>query len=411
MSRLVTKPANRNCFTLSVSKSGKEAEITMYGEIVKKRPTNWWTGRPVEGDFIILSEVLEELKKLDGVEHLFIRLDTLGGNAYASITITNRLKELKARKTIQVDGVAMSGGAMILCSATNPGDKVRINPGSLVMIHKCISELWGYYNADNLRSQADSQDAMDKAQLAIFKRKTGLEDDEIMSMMSSEATLTGEEAVEKGFADELIEGGPAMEIAASADRRTLFVNGAPFSFAAATGMAIPDSIPVSPAAQAADDIQPPQEDQNEGGNQTMAKNLEELRTENPELADSILAEARATVAAEGNDASAEAVKSERQRMQEIDEISALYSPETVQAAKYGDKACTAQEMAFRAAKEAAKAGDDFLGNLKKDTQASGAQAVGSAPAPADTEKPLTPQERMAKGREAAEALAGKKKED
>jgi ATP-dependent protease ClpP protease subunit len=399
--------ANGNCYALSLAKNGKTAEITMYGTIVRQQPKSWWTGKPIEGNFIILNDLLEDLKKLEGVEHLTIRLDSLGGDAYASITIVNRLRELKCKKTIQVDGVAMSGGAMILCSASNPGDKVRINPGSLVMIHKCISLLLGYYNADNLRDQANSQDAMDKAQAAIFKEKCGLDDEELMTMMSRETTLTGAEAVDKGFADELIENAQTVQLAASADRSVLFVNGVPNFM---HGMTIPDNIPVSPAAQAADDIQTPQEDQNKGGNQVMARNLEELRTENPELAESIMAEARAAVAAEGDTAATTAVQAERQRLAEIDEISALYSADIVQAAKYGDNACSAQEMAFRAAKEAAKNGQDFLGNLKADNKASGAQAVGSAPAPND-DAPLTPEQRMAKGKEAAEALAGKKKED
>ena len=399
--------ANGNCYALSLAKNGKTAEITMYGTIVRRQPKTWWTGKPIEGNFIILNDLLEDLKKLEGVEHLTIRLDSLGGDAYASITIVNRLRELKCKKTIQVDGVAMSGGAMILCSASNPGDKVRINPGSLVMIHKCISLLLGYYNADNLRDQANSQDAMDKAQVAIFKEKCGLDDEELMTMMSRETTLTGAEAVDKGFADELIENAQTVELAASADRSILFVNGVPNFM---HGMTIPDNIPVSPAAQAADDIQTPQENQNKGGNQVMARNLEELRTENPELAESIMAEARAAVAAEGDTAVTTAVQAERQRLAEIDEISALYSTDVVQAAKYGDNACSAQEMAFRAAKEAAKNGRDFLGNLKADNKASGAQAVGSAPAPND-DAPLTPEQRMAKGKEAAEALAGKKKED
>lgn len=399
--------ANGNCYALSLAKNGKTAEITMYGTIVRQQPKSWWTGKPIEGNFIILNDLLEDLKKLEGVEHLTIRLDSLGGDAYASITIVNRLRELKCKKTIQVDGVAMSGGAMILCSASNPGDKVRINPGSLVMIHKCISLLLGYYNADNLRDQANSQDAMDKAQVAIFKEKCGLDDEELMTMMSRETTLTGAEAVDKGFADELIENAQTVELAASADRSVLFVNGVPNFM---HGMTIPDNIPVSPAAQAADDIQTPQENQNKGGNQVMARNLEELRTENPELAESIMAEARAAVAAEGDTAVTTAVQAERQRLAEIDEISALYSTDVVQAAKYGDNACSAQEMAFRAAKEAAKNGQDFLGNLKADNKASGAQAVGSAPAPND-DAPLTPEQRMAKGKEAAEALAGNKKED
>lgn len=137
----------------------------------------------------------------------------------------------------------------------------------------------------------------------------------------------------------------------------------------------------------------------------MAKNLEELRTENPELADSIEAEVRAAVATEGDTATTQAVQSERQRMQEIDAISALYSPETVQAAKYGDTACTAQEMAFRAAKEAAQSGQAFLGNLKKDAEASGTKAIGATPAPDET-GPLTPEQRRAQGK--ADAQAAKK---
>ncbi|HCS73026.1 MAG TPA: hypothetical protein DIW17_04035 [Clostridiales bacterium] len=55
----------------------------------------------------------------------------------------------------------------------------------------------------------------------------------------------------------------------------------------------------------------------------MAKNLEELRAENPELAEQILAEAQATVSANA------AVETERRRIAEIDEIAALYDDETV----------------------------------------------------------------------------------
>lgn len=31
---------------------GVNAEVTMYGEVVERHPTNWWTGEKLEGDFI-----------------------------------------------------------------------------------------------------------------------------------------------------------------------------------------------------------------------------------------------------------------------------------------------------------------------------------------------------------------------
>ncbi|MDR1246141.1 MAG: Clp protease ClpP, partial [Clostridiales Family XIII bacterium] len=39
--------------------NGDEAEIVMYGNIVSRRPVDWWTDEPIDGDFIILSEFLK----------------------------------------------------------------------------------------------------------------------------------------------------------------------------------------------------------------------------------------------------------------------------------------------------------------------------------------------------------------
>lgn len=121
----------------------------------------------------------------------------------------------------------------------------------------------------------------------------------------------------------------------------------------------------------------------------MAKNLEELRAENPALAEAVMAEARAAVSASaaggapaaqqaGADAVSAAVQAEQKRIQEIDALAGLYDAETIKAAKYGEHACTAQEMAYRAAQKAAQQGRKFLSDLENDTQLSGAQDVGAA---------------------------------
>ncbi len=78
---------------------------------------------------------------------------------------------------------------------------------------------------------------------------------------------------------------------------------------------------------------------------------------------------------------------ERKRLQEIDAIAALYDPELVQAAKYGENPCTAQELAYQAAvaaaTKAAGEGKAFMAAMAADTQA--AAAVSAAPAPAGKE--------------------------
>jgi ATP-dependent protease ClpP protease subunit len=382
----------RDCYAMAM-KEGNHAEITMYGQIVDRRPADWLTGNPIEGNFIVKSEFLEDLEAVKGARKLSIRLDSLGGDAYASLLIHNRLRELKAKKTIQVDGAAMSGGSIIMCA----GDTVKVNPGSLIMVHKCMSFLCGYYNEDELEKAKQSNAAVDKALAGIYAKKTGMDETEALEMMQQETYLTGEEALAKGFADELVENEDAPQIAASADHSTLFVNGRAL---ATMGYPLPGGIPVKPDAKASDQpTQRPPEESGEGGPEIMAKNLEDLRTQNPDLAESVVAEIRADL----DSLVQKEVAAERQRLMDIDSIAGIYGEELVQEAKYGEQRCTAQELAFRAAQEAAKRGKEALRDMEQDAQASGAQTVGAAPAPEET-KELSPEERRAAGRADAQAL-------
>jgi len=213
----------RSVYTMATT-DGTTAEVTMYGDIYEEQPTDWWTGKPIEGQYILLSEFLEDLEQIANCKHITIRMNSYGGDAGVSNTIHNRLRELArngAELVCIVDGVAMSGGSLIMCAC----DTVRVNPSSLIMIHKCWSYIWGGYNADELRQMAEQNDAWDKMQVAIYKRKTGLSDTVLSHMMSDTTYMTGKEAVEKGFADEVLENAEPLDISVGADGHSLIVYG------------------------------------------------------------------------------------------------------------------------------------------------------------------------------------------
>ena len=416
---------------------GENAEITMYGEIVEARPIDWWTGEPEPGAFIIQSEFLQDLETVTGAKNLTIRMSSIGGDAGVSILIHNRLRDMAAKGThlkCIVDGVAMSGGSLIMCAC----DEVEVNPSSLIMIHNAACTIRGGHNANSLRQRAMALDAWDKAQVSIYKRKTGLSEDLIAEMMANTTYMTGIEAKEGGFADKLLEDAEPLGIAASADKRSLFVRGKQFHLT--PGMFAPDNIPtvspgqeagaainrlmakmtVNPEASATDTtnkIQPVQTGNNEGG-KLMA--LIKLREEDPEAFKQLMAKANAAASASsvseaapiftaGAEAVSAAVQAERKRIEEIDAVASLYDAETVKAAKYGKDACTAQEMTYRAAQKAAQQGKKFLSDLDDDAKASGAQSVSAVgdpgtPPPAEAQ---TPDQRMANARAEVKALLGK----
>ncbi|MBE6537946.1 MAG: Clp protease ClpP [Ruminococcaceae bacterium] len=391
----------RACYAMT-NANGTEAEISMYGDIVESQPINYWTGEPVEGDFIIQDEFLADLNTIisSGCKKLTLRMHSYGGDAGVSILIHNRLREISAsgiQTVCIVDGVAMSGGSLIMCAC----DNVRVNPSSLIMIHKAWSFLFGGYNADEMRSKAKESDAWDKAQVEIYKRKCGMSDAVIMHMMSETATMTGREAFEKGFADEIIEDAEPLNIAASADRTAIFVKGQKLHLA--RGMTAPENIPIATPGQG--DVNKITT-KNEGGI-TMAKNLEELRAENPELASAVEAEVRAAATSENAANEANAANTERQRLADIDEIAHLYDAETVREAKYGENRCSAADMAFRAAQKAAKNGTAFMANAASDFAESGAAAVTASPTTPSGDAPATPEQKLADARTNVKTLLGK----
>ena len=134
----------------------------------------------------------------------------------------------------------------------------------------------------------------------------------------------------------------------------------------------------------------------------MAKTLEELRKEDPALVEQLMAEARAAVSASGvtgtpavsatpaapaappvtpavqESGAADPAQAERQRLQDIDALAGVFDAETINAAKYGEHRCTAQEMVYAAAQKASQQGGKFLAALMADTIGSGAQDVGAA---------------------------------
>lgn len=386
----------RPCYAMATT-DGQNAEITMYGEIVETQPVDWWTDEPIPGQYIIESEFLDDLNRIAGCSNITIRMDSLGGNAGVSVLVHNRLRELSAngtKLTCIVDGVAMSGGSLIMCAC----DTVKVNPSSLVMIHKCWSYIYGAYNADDLRKAADSNDAWDKSQVSIYKRKTGLSDTVLLHMMADTTYMTGKEAVEKGFADELLDDAEPLNIAASADRQTISCKG--HALRLMPGAKLPDTIPLAkataPVAPAAANTQMAETpaNTNEGGQNPMAK-----EAINP------------APAAENPQAAVDAaVSAERRRLEEIDQIAGLFSAEMVREAKYGDTACDARELAFRAAQQATQQGRNFLTSMAEDNQQSGAQSVEAVPGESAEGNPepsideLTPSEKMAAARKSVQAL-------
>ena len=388
------------------SVSDDEGEIVLYGDIESQKPIDWWTGEPEPGLYITPEGFMEDLETVKGKSKITVKLNSCGGDLYTGIAIHNAIKALSADVTIVVEGIAASAASIIMCA----GDKVQVYPGSIVMIHEPACTVIDYCNKDDLKKIIKMLEAGIDAAAAVYKDKTDLDVETLKTMMHKETWMTGQEALDKGFADELISGDVDTSFLEANGKKVLMVAGIKHD---ANGYHIPETLNINRiSAEDESDAEINKPGNNtgaleEGGTMEMFNSVEELRAAMPELVSQIEASAAEAAVKEAVDA---AVAEERARQKSIDEISAtIADAELVNDAKY-EHPCSAEELAFAALKKQAALGATMLTKMSHDTDNSGVQDITAVAVQTEQPKQLTKEERMALGRADAKAVKTNKED-
>ena len=129
-----------------------------------------------------------------------LEVNSNGGLVTVGSDIYTTLKQYDGHVTAEVTGMAASAASVAIMGA----DTVRISPTAQIMIHKA---LLGYMsgNSDDLNKASNALKSSDQAIINAYVSKTGLSEDEIYQMMKNETYMPAQVAVERGFADEIMD--------------------------------------------------------------------------------------------------------------------------------------------------------------------------------------------------------------
>lgn len=184
-------------FRLEVVKKDEKAVVYLAGDIVDERPLDWWTGEPMEGDYITPKEVREIFEKIEE-DDIELHINSYGGSVFASISIFNYLQSLGKNITTINDGICASGASLIFMV----GDERIMPENTMLMIHRASTFAWG--NCNELREQADVLEKLDNSTvMANYKNHFNGTDEELMELIDKETWLSAEECLEKGFCTEV----------------------------------------------------------------------------------------------------------------------------------------------------------------------------------------------------------------
>lgn len=174
----------------SLYQNGTTADIYIYGDIVS------WEWFESDVSSYTLSKELQELEDVDNIN---VYISSYGGEVKEGLAIYNALKRHKAKITTIADGFACSIASVIFAA----GDERIMSNTSLLMIHNAWSSASG--DSNDFKKQAEDLEKITQASINAYMNIVSIEEEELKEMMNIDTWIDGVDALEMGFATQLVE--------------------------------------------------------------------------------------------------------------------------------------------------------------------------------------------------------------
>jgi ATP-dependent Clp endopeptidase proteolytic subunit ClpP len=173
----------RSWYRINRAAAASEVDILIYSEI------GWWG--------VTAQDFVSDLAEVDA-ERINLHLNSPGGSVFDGIAIYQALVQHKAEVIVHIDGWAASIASVIAMA----GDTIKIGEAAQIMIHQPWS--WVMGTAGDMRKEADVLDSIEGAIIDVYVARSGGDRDEIAGWVGEETWFKGQDAVDAGFADEVV---------------------------------------------------------------------------------------------------------------------------------------------------------------------------------------------------------------
>ena len=342
--------------------NGDTAELQLFGTIQSEE--DWWSD-----DCVTYRNFINELNGLGDKKSINVMIHSIGGDVFAANAIYSALAMNKAKITGTIIGICASAATIVLMAC----DSRRIAKNAILMAHNPSVSLWGSYQADDLLKLAEVTKKKKKSIVAAYMERLDKTEEEINQLMDEESWYVGQEAVDAGFCDSVIE----ADFQNSALSKKFMVNGVPYSFRNYVEKFVPDNI----REKVLDLSKTPQKETGAFFDTPKNKQKGNEKMDEENKTTLVISDAAGLKAAYPQlcaQIAADAVSAERERLKAIDEISKGIPEDVLMKARY-EEPISAADLALAQMKANNAAGQQFLNSMVQEMQNSGAAAVGTEP--------------------------------
>jgi ATP-dependent Clp protease, protease subunit len=169
-----------------------EPELELYGYISEY---SWFD------DDITPKMFKEDLYKLGNSGPITIRMNSYGGDVIAASLMRTIIQDYPGKVTVRIDGIAASAATVVATA----GDVVKIQDTAYYMIHDPhVMMFFAALNIEDLTRLLAEVKTVKNGIMAAYQDRTGLSNERISKLMTNETWMSAQEAVDMGFADEVI---------------------------------------------------------------------------------------------------------------------------------------------------------------------------------------------------------------
>ena len=170
-------------------------KIDIKGDIISNDYA--WIYDWMEWDYTSPRQIENALKEANGDEVVFL-INSGGGSVFDGYEIFNIIKDYSGKTTAKIIGIAASAASFIAMAA----DKVQASALSQIMIHRASNGNQGnspshYHNAEFLQQ-------VDNTIVKAYTMRNGKTSEEMIELMDKTTWFTAEEALENGIVDEIV---------------------------------------------------------------------------------------------------------------------------------------------------------------------------------------------------------------
>lgn len=290
-----------------------------------------------------------------GAKKLTLRINSGGGSVFQAVPMRTMLISAGFDEIeIRIEGLCASAATLLTCI---PGARILIGEGAMYMIHNPSNYCFG--SAGEFEHQAEILRQMERDFHGIYAARSGRSTDEIRAWMDDETWFTAQQAIEFGFADQIIPGEGTQ--AAAVNQPTLEVMRGLYRRMPPIAASVSNGQPTFHAGQPSGIHAP--------------ANTKEDNMDNMDIKDITLEQLKAENAALFEEIALVGAQNERERIQEIEDLTAPGYEQMAAAAKAdGTSALDFHKQMVKAQREK---GSEFLTQRRQETRPA-AQITGGA---------------------------------